>query len=107
MEVRPAGAMRIEKSDALMKKRILILMLLAVLAAPICAASTRHYYIAAEDVTWDYAPGGQDVLHGRQIPLPWAAQPRWGKPRYVEYPDATFSIRKPQPDWLGILGPVI
>ena len=90
-----------------MKKHILMLMLLAVLAVPAGAASTRHYYIAAEDVTWDYAPGGQDVLHGRQIPLPWAAQTRWSKIRYIEYTDATFSARKPQPDWLGILGPVI
>jgi hypothetical protein len=95
------------KSDALMKNRILLLLSLAVLAATVCAASTRHYYIAAEDVTWDYAPGGQDVLHGRQIPLPWAAQTRWTKTRYIEYTDATFTTRKAQPDWLGILGPVI
>jgi len=90
-----------------MKTRLLLLVMLAVAVVPARAAVTRHYYIAAEDVTWDYAPGGQDVLHGRQIPLPWAAQTRWGKIRYIEYTDATFSARKPQPAWLGILGPAI
>jgi multicopper oxidase len=88
-----------------MKTRFALLLFLVV--APVCVAATRHYYIAAEDVTWDYAPGGQNILNGRQIPMPWAAQTQWHKTRYIEYADAGFSLRKPQPDWLGILGPVI
>jgi hypothetical protein len=72
-----------------------------------CMAVTRHYYIAAEDVTWDYAPSGRDLMHGGVIPQPWTTQTRWPKTRYIEYTDATFSTRKPQPEWLGILGPVI
>lgn len=87
--------------------RILFLLLLIVTSSSVCNAVTRHYYIAAEDVTWDYAPSGQDLLHGRPIPLPWAAQLRWKKTRYIEYTDATFSVRKPQPVWLGIMGPII
>jgi len=70
-------------------------------------AATRHYYIAAEDVTWDYAPSGRDLMHGGVIPQPWTTQTKWAKTRYIEYTDATFSTRKPQPEWLGILGPVI
>ncbi len=70
-------------------------------------AATRNYYIAAEDVTWDYAPSGQDLLHGTGLPLPWRNHTRWAKTRFIEYTDATFSERKPQPEWLGILGPVI
>ncbi len=91
---------------ALLKTQAAILLWLALATLP-AAAATRHYYIAAEDVTWDYAPGGQDVLHGRQIPPPWAGHTQWSKTRYIEYTDAAFSVRKPQPDWLGILGPVI
>src|ERR1700678_79587 len=72
-----------------------------------CAAATRQYYIAAEDVTWDYAPSGRDLLDGRPVPSPWGRSTKWQKTRYVEYADATFSVRKPQPEWLGILGPVI
>jgi hypothetical protein len=71
------------------------------------AAVTRHYYIAAEEVTWDYAPGGRDLLFGRPIPLTWVQRTQWPKTRYFEYTDATFSVRKPQPEWLGILGPII
>jgi len=40
---------------------IFIFILLPVLP---CAAATRHYYIAAEDVTWDYAPSVRDLLYG-------------------------------------------
>src|SRR5262249_45243834 len=69
--------------------------------------ATREYFIAAEDVTWNYAPSGRDLLFGRPLPLPWVAHTEWQKSRYIEYTDATFSIRKPQPEWLGILGPVI
>src|SRR5262249_42959840 len=31
----------------------------------------------------------------------------FGKVRYIEYTDASFSNPKPQPEWLGILGPII
>jgi hypothetical protein len=72
-----------------------------------CLAAVRHYYIAAEDVSWDYAPSGRDLIHGGIIPRPWTSQTRWAKTRFIEYTDATFSTRKPQPPWLGILGPVI
>jgi hypothetical protein len=82
-------------------------LLFALIIAPASHAATRHYYIAAEDGIWDYAPSGQDLLHGQPIPLPWAARLRWTKTRYIEYTDATFSVRKPQPQWLGILGPII
>jgi len=66
-----------------------------------CAATTRHYYITAEDVMWDYAPSGRDLLYGRAIPKIWGPHTKWPKT------DATFSVRKPQPEWLGILGPII
>jgi hypothetical protein len=90
------------------RKRALVLSLFVVaIVSASHAATTRHYYIAAEDGTWDYAPSGQDLLHGQPIPLPWATQVRWTKTRYIEYTDATFSVRKPQPEWLGILGPII
>jgi hypothetical protein len=68
---------------------------------------TRHYYIAAEDITWDYAPSGLNMTEGRPIPQPWAKQTKWPKTRYIEYADATFKVRKPQPEWLGIMGPII
>jgi FtsP/CotA-like multicopper oxidase with cupredoxin domain len=77
------------------------------LFASSCLAASRHYYIAAEDVTWDYAPSGRNLLNGSPIPQPWALKMRWAKSRFIEYTDSTFSTPKPQPEWLGILGPVI
>lgn len=71
------------------------------------AARTRHYYVQAEDVTWDFAPSGQDLLHGGPIPDPWTNSHIFEKTRYIEYTDGTFSHRKPQPQWLGVLGPII
>jgi manganese oxidase len=72
-----------------------------------CVAATRHYYIAAEDVTWNYAPSGRNLLNGTPIPQPWALKVQWGKSRFIEYTDDTFTTPKRQPEWLGILGPVI
>ncbi len=72
-----------------------------------CAAVTRHYYIAAEDVTWDYAPSTRDLLYGRPLPVAWGQHTKWKKTRFVEYTDGSFSVKKPQPEWLGILGPII
>jgi manganese oxidase len=89
-----------------MRPKLLVAALLC-LCATQCSATVRHYYIAAEDVTWDYAPSGRDLLLARPIPQPWGGQTRWTKTRYIEYSDATFKVRKPQPEWLGILGPII
>ncbi|MER3447765.1 MAG: hypothetical protein C4291_13435 [Candidatus Dadabacteria bacterium] len=67
----------------------------------------RQYYIAAEEVIWDYAPTGWDLVHGGPIPEPYNGNTKWKKLRYIEYTDGTFQTHKPQPEWLGILGPII
>lgn len=87
----------------------LLVCVLFTIAAPFYASAqtTRHYYIAAEDVAWDFAPSGTNLVHGGPIPLPWTRYTVWQKTRYIEYTDASFRIRKPQPQWLGVLGPII
>jgi manganese oxidase len=77
------------------------------LAASASEAKTRHYYVQAEDVTWDFAPSNQDLLHGGQIPDPWTDSHVFQKTRYIEYTDASFNYPKSQPVWLGVLGPII
>jgi manganese oxidase len=80
----------------------------AVLLAPVGSAqTTRHYYVAAEELLWDFAPSGADLVHGGAIPAPWATNTKWRKVRYIEYTDGSFSVRKSQPQWLGVLGPII
>ncbi len=80
---------------------------------------THTYYIAAEEVTWDYAPGGINQITGRPFgdaeSLWIASGPhRIGKvlkkALYREYTDATFTRLKPRPkQWehLGFLGPLL
>ena len=82
-----------------------VVLVLATVSTPTLASTTRHYYIQAEDVTWNYAPSGQDLVHGGPIPEPFETV--WQKTRYIEYTDSTFRTRKAQPQWLGVLGTII
>ena len=80
---------------------------------------TRTYYIAADEVTWDYAPGSMNQITGQPFGKPeslWVAKGphRIGKvckkALYLEYTDATFTRLKPRPkEWehLGFLGPLL
>jgi hypothetical protein len=48
-----------------------------------------------------------NLLRALPIPRPWSDKLEWPKTRFIEYTDDTFTTKKPQPEWLGILGPVI
>ena len=84
-----------------------ILAFLCLADAGLWAQKTRHYYIQAEDVIWDFAPSNQNLVHGGAIPEPWTNSHVFPMVRYIQYTDASFSTPKPQPSWLGILGPII
>jgi FtsP/CotA-like multicopper oxidase with cupredoxin domain len=71
------------------------------------AAATRHYYIQAEDVLWDFAPSNQHLIHGGPIPAPWTDSHTFPKTRYIAYTDDSFTTKQPQSVWLGVLGPII
>lgn len=68
---------------------------------------TRVYFIAAEDVAWNYAPLGRDPVFGKPLTAPWGVQTVYAKQHYVQYTDSTFGALVPQPAWQGILGPMI
>ena len=79
----------------------------------------RIYYIAADEVDWDFAPDGVDHITGERYDFQGTPQAqgmlipnntKYRKAIYREYTDATFATLKPRsPDWehLGILGPLI
>lgn len=102
-----------------MKRReFLIAAALAAAVTPARAAGQlRRYFIAAEEVRWDYAPDGKDEMMGTPFneaeevfvqPGPARIGRVYKKARYIGYSDATFSTKLPQEDpSLGILGPVI
>jgi FtsP/CotA-like multicopper oxidase with cupredoxin domain len=82
-------------------------------------AETRTYYVAADEVAWDYAPSGINQITGEPFGeeenvFVASGRDRIGKvyvkALYREYTDSTFTTLKPRPsEWrhLGTLGPVI
>ncbi|XP_064895970.1 ferroxidase HEPHL1 isoform X2 [Columba livia] len=92
------------------------------LSRPSPHSHKRRYYIAAEEVLWNYGPDGYDKFTGQGLNATGSESAiyftqgidriggQYWKVRYVEYTDATFSKRKVRSEdmkHLGILGPVI
>jgi FtsP/CotA-like multicopper oxidase with cupredoxin domain len=87
--------------------------------AAVTQGTTRIYYIAADDVEWDYAPSGKNLITGGPFegdaaffatPSPMGLGRVYKKTVYREYTDDTFRTLKPRaPEWehLGLLGPLI
>ena len=83
------------------------------------APATQTYYIAADEVVWDYAPSGMDRITGREFDdyakLSVESGPErigriYKKAIYREYTDDTFAQLVPRaPEWehLGMLGPLL
>ena len=83
------------------------------------AGTTRTYYVAADEVQWDYAPSGRDEAMGMDFDEIGKAFTESGPHRighvykkaiYREYTDATFSTlkkRAPEEQYLGLLGPIL
>lgn len=76
-------------------------------------SKTHTYYIAADEVLWNYTPRGRNlagVPHAETGESNLAANVTYLKSIYREYTDDTFTTLKPRPPaWqhLGILGPLI
>ncbi len=82
-------------------------------------ARTHTYYIAADEVEWDYAPTGINGMTGKPFEGSANVYVKRGPDRighvyrkaiYREYTDETFSTLKPRPpkwEHLGLLGPVL
>ncbi len=80
---------------------------------------TRTYYIAADEVVWDYAPSGMNKITGKpfgEAEAQWVESgphrigKEYKKALYREYTDSSFTTLKPRPpEWehLGLLGPLV
>lgn len=89
------------------------------LASGSAGPTTRTYYIAADEVEWDYAPSGRNLISGLPFDEVENVVVRNGPDRigrvylkalYREYTDSTFTVLKPRPpEWrhLGFLGPLL
>ncbi|XP_006876422.1 PREDICTED: ceruloplasmin-like [Chrysochloris asiatica] len=84
--------------------------------------NVRQYYIAAEEIIWNYAPSGIDLFTKENLTAPESESEvffeqgatriggSYKKLVYREYTDASFANRKergPEEEHLGILGPII
>jgi manganese oxidase len=88
-------------------------------ATPASRPVTRTYYIAADEVMWDYAPTGMNLTEGRPFNDDEKLYMEVGKTVigrkvkkaiYRGYTDGTFTQLSPRPrEWqhLGMLGPLI
>ncbi len=80
---------------------------------------TRLYYVAADEVDWDYLPAGRNLLTDEPLTGEFyrvrgiedtVLATVFRKAVYHEYTDSTFTELKPRPtkwEHLGILGPVL
>jgi FtsP/CotA-like multicopper oxidase with cupredoxin domain len=87
--------------------------------AEAAAGRTRTYYVAADEVTWDYAPSGMNQITGEPFDDtakvfvengPDRIGSSYTKALFREYTDSSFGTLKPRPrawEHLGALGPVI
>jgi manganese oxidase len=83
------------------------------------AGKTRIYYIAADELNWDYAPSGRDEAMGKPFdelqkgytePGPHRIGRVYKKAIYREYTDSSFSTLKPRAadeQYLGLMGPIL
>jgi FtsP/CotA-like multicopper oxidase with cupredoxin domain len=88
-------------------------------ASAVTVGKTRTYYVAADEVQWDYTPSGRDEAMGMEFDDVGKAFTESGPHRighvykkavYHGYTDATFSTMKkrgPDEAYLGILGPIL
>ncbi|MFV2056693.1 MAG: multicopper oxidase domain-containing protein [Thiohalomonadales bacterium] len=106
---------RLAGRTPLIKIAVVILTGAVVLFSSAVNAQVREYFIMAEDQMWDFAPGGKDLmkcdLDGmigcEDVAEPWTNSHRFNKVRYIQYTDKHYNVKVNQPDWLGVLGPII
>lgn len=77
------------------------------------SGNVRRYYVAAEEIEWDYVPTGWDNWLG----VPFSESPRgqqvtkgnttYLKALYRGYTDSSFNQMTEQPPWQGTQGPTL
>lgn len=77
------------------------------------SGNVRRYYVAAEEVEWNFAPTGWDNWMGVPIDLSPRAKrytthnTTYLKALYRGYTDSSFSQKTEQPPWQGTQGPTL
>uniref|UniRef100_A0A8B9X3X9 ferroxidase n=1 Tax=Bos mutus grunniens TaxID=30521 RepID=A0A8B9X3X9_BOSMU len=80
--------------------------------------TTRVYYLGIQDVRWNYAPKGRNIITNQPLESDIVAASflksdknrignSYKKTIYKEYKDGSYMDEMVQPAWLGFLGPVL
>ncbi|KAM9316481.1 ceruloplasmin-like [Gastrophryne carolinensis] len=91
------------------------LLLLYVLCV---AGHDTEYFIGIQEMNWDYAPNGKNIISGKPIDKDEHASvflrrdsKRIGriykKACYVQFTDNSYTKKVKKPEWLGFLGPIL
>uniref|UniRef100_H2VCE2 Ceruloplasmin n=1 Tax=Takifugu rubripes TaxID=31033 RepID=H2VCE2_TAKRU len=87
--------------------------------AAVCVSGmTREYFLRIEEVSWNYAPSGMNLIQNRTVDEdeeasvflkrgPQRIGPTYKKAVYKQYSDATYRTEVTKPGWLGYLGPLL
>ncbi|TNN55307.1 Hephaestin [Liparis tanakae] len=87
--------------------------------AAVCASGmTREYFLKIEEVSWNYAPSGMNIIQNKSVledeeasvflkRSPQRIGSTYKKAVYKQYSDATFRTEVMKAEWMGILGPLL
>ncbi|XP_040896762.1 ceruloplasmin [Toxotes jaculatrix] len=93
-------------------------VLLLCCAAMCASGMRREYFLRIEEISWNYAPSGMNIIQNRTLQEdeeasvflkrgPQRIGPIYKKAVYKQYTDATYRIEVAKSDWLGYLGPLL
>ena len=86
---------------------ILIFLVIGIFSSFQVQASVREYWIAAEKVSWNYAPSARNQIDPDAGLGVWGESLKYTKYRYIGYTDNSYAVPLSQDKWMGILGPPI
>ena len=86
---------------------ILIFLVIGIFSSFQVQASVREYWIAAEKVSWNYAPSARNQIDPDAGLGVWGESLKYTKYRYIGYTDNSYAVPLSQDKWMGILGPQI
>uniref|UniRef100_A0A3Q2YA52 Hephaestin n=1 Tax=Hippocampus comes TaxID=109280 RepID=A0A3Q2YA52_HIPCM len=100
-----------------MSRSVFVLFLLC--CAPVCISGLRReYFLKIEEVNWNYAPSGMNLIQNHTIQEdeeaavflkkgPQRIGSTYKKAVYKQYSDATYGTEVLKQAWLGYLGPLL
>ncbi|XP_061636221.1 ceruloplasmin [Phyllopteryx taeniolatus] len=106
-----------QKYSVQMLQSVLVLFLLCY--TPVCISGMRReYFLRIEEVNWNYAPSGMNLIQNNTIQEdeeaavflkkgPQRIGAIYKKAVYKQYSDATYRTEVMKQDWLGYLGPML